>query len=252
LVDLGTLGGLTSSAWAVNGSGQVVGSSDTAGGPIERHAYVWTQDDGMVDLGTFGGTQSEARAINDSGQMVGDSSGSGVFPETHAALWNPASGDETPPVITIPSGVVADATSPTGVSVSYAASAVDDVDGVVAVDCSPPSGSTFTIGTTQVTCTASDAAGNNATASFEVHVKDAAEQIDDLIARVEGLRRGTSLTDKLAAAKAALALGNRTTACEKLDGFANEAEAQSGKKLTAAQAAELTASANRIRAVLGC
>ena len=160
--------------------------------------------------------------------------------------------DEAPPVITVPSGVVANATSPAGASVSYAASAVDDVDGAVAVDCSPPSGSTFAIGTTQVTCTASDAAGNDASASFDVHVKGAGEQLDDLIARVAGIRPGTSLTDKLAEAKAALALGNNTTACEKLSGFANEAQAQSGKKLTAAQAVELTASANRIRVVLAC
>jgi hypothetical protein len=160
--------------------------------------------------------------------------------------------DETPPVITVPSSVVANATSPDGAAVSYAASAVDEVDGPVAVDCSPPPGTLFEIGSTQVTCTASDAAGNAVSASFDVYVKGASEQLEDLIARVAGLGPGTSMADKLALAMSALAAGNQSTACEKLGGFANEAQAQSGKKLTAAQAAELVASANRIRAVLAC
>ena len=38
--------------------------------------------------------------------------------------------------------------------------------------CSPPSGSTFAIGTTTVSCTATDAAGNTGTASFTVTVRD--------------------------------------------------------------------------------
>ncbi|MEM1332377.1 MAG: HYR domain-containing protein [Actinomycetota bacterium] len=41
------------------------------------------------------------------------------------------------------------------------------------VECTPPSGSRFPIGTTQVTCTATDASGNEASASFEVVVTDA-------------------------------------------------------------------------------
>lgn len=250
-VDLGTLGGLTSSAWAVNAGGQVVGSSDVTG-DFARHAFVWTQGSGMVDLGTLGGNVSEARDINDGGQIVGDSSGPGAFPQTHATLWNPATGDTTPPTITVPSDFAVDATSPAGVAVSYAASAVDEVDGSVAVACSPSSGRVFPIGTTQVTCTASDAAGNEAITTFNVHVKSAAEQLDDLIARVTSLRPGTSLLDKVNAAKTALGAGDYAVGCDTLQAFANEAQAQSGKKLPPALAAELVASASRIRSVLAC
>jgi hypothetical protein len=47
--------------------------------------------------------------------------------------------------------------------------ASDLVDGNnVAVNCSPPSGSTFPLGTTQVNCSATDRAGNKAEESFKV------------------------------------------------------------------------------------
>jgi hypothetical protein len=54
--------------------------------------------------------------------------------------------------------------------VNYAASALDAVDGPVAVTCVPPSGATFPIGTVTVNCSATDAAGNSATGSFDVTV----------------------------------------------------------------------------------
>jgi hypothetical protein len=50
--------------------------------------------------------------------------------------------------------------------------AVDTVDGSLAVVCSPASGSAFAPGTTLVTCTATDAHGNRATANFHVTVQD--------------------------------------------------------------------------------
>ena len=51
------------------------------------------------------------------------------------------------------------ATNSTAV-VTYSASATDLVDGPVAVSCSPASGSIFPVGTTTVTCSATDAHGN--------------------------------------------------------------------------------------------
>jgi HYR domain/Nidogen-like len=80
--------------------------------------------------------------------------------------------DTTPPAITVPADITAEATGPGGASVSYTAAAVDDTDGPVPVTCSPPSGSTFALGDTLVTCTARDAAGNEAQATFHVRVVD--------------------------------------------------------------------------------
>ena len=55
---------------------------------------------------------------------------------------------------------------------SYTVTAKDDVDPSPVVDCKPPSGSTFPLGATTVTCTATDASGNAATGSFTVTVVD--------------------------------------------------------------------------------
>jgi hypothetical protein len=78
--------------------------------------------------------------------------------------------DTTPPAVTVPGDTTATATSAAGAAVSFTASATDAVSGPVSVSCSPASGSTFPLGTTTVTCTATDAAGNRATRTFQVTV----------------------------------------------------------------------------------
>jgi hypothetical protein len=80
--------------------------------------------------------------------------------------------DTTPPVISgVPADIVAEATSAAGAVVTYATpTAIDDRDGVVPVTCVPASGDTFPLGTTTVTCGATDAAGNSSTRTFTVTV----------------------------------------------------------------------------------
>ena len=68
VTNLGTLGGLNSTATAVNASGQVVGYSETAAG--ETHAFLFSGG-AMTDLGTLGGAYSIATGINAAGQVVG-------------------------------------------------------------------------------------------------------------------------------------------------------------------------------------
>jgi uncharacterized protein YjiK len=160
--------------------------------------------------------------------------------------------DTIAPVVTVPSDIVTNATSPEGVVVSYVAGASDAV-GVASFVCVPPSGSTFPIGETTVVCTATDAAGNTTEGSFTVQVNGAAEQIADLLDQVAGVGPGKSLTAKLQLVEERIAAGDAAGACKKLGAFVNEVEAQAGKKkLTNAQAAALIAQANTLRAVLGC
>ncbi len=80
--------------------------------------------------------------------------------------------DTTPPNITVPAPITAEAKGPAGAVVAYLASAVDLVDGPVAVSCTKPSGSSFQIATTIVSCTAADSRVNSATSSFPVTVVD--------------------------------------------------------------------------------
>lgn len=65
---LGTLGGATSTAWAVNVRDEVVGSAERADGT--RRAFVWSNGK-MIDLGALDGSYSEGYAINDFGEVTG-------------------------------------------------------------------------------------------------------------------------------------------------------------------------------------
>lgn len=80
--------------------------------------------------------------------------------------------DQAAPVVTVPANMTVEATSPSGASVTYSASANDNVDGSVPVICTPMSGSTFSLGETTVTCEATDAVGNKGSSSFNVTVED--------------------------------------------------------------------------------
>lgn len=85
VTDLGTLGGSSSIAMAINNSGQVVGNAATDRG--EAHGFLWQPGNGMIDLGTLGGKTSFATGINNSKQVAGYAeTASGAM---HAFLWRP-------------------------------------------------------------------------------------------------------------------------------------------------------------------
>lgn len=232
------------SAEAINDLGQIVGTSGD-------HAALW--DDGViVDLGSLEGYPiSVAYDINDSGWIVGYASTGHPDYETRAVLWTPVA-DTTPPEITAPTDLTVNASSPDGAVVEFTATATDDVDGNVPVDCTPASGSTFAIGDTTVVCTAEDNSGNEASVSFTIHVAGAMEQLANLFAAVEGIGTGTSLADMVSEVQAALSGGNDAEACEILNAFINHLEAQAGKHVDALVAEALIADATRIRAAIGC
>jgi len=83
LVDLGTLGGSSSRAAAINNHGWVVGDSEADDGQVR--AFIWTSDGAMKNLGTLGGITSHAYDLNDHGTVVGESSTS--HDKTTAFIW---------------------------------------------------------------------------------------------------------------------------------------------------------------------
>jgi probable HAF family extracellular repeat protein len=84
---LGSLGGSSSGAWAINDSGQAAGASYTAGNASQQ-AVVWNGTAPTV-LGSLGGIGGAAYAINNSGQVAGYSYTAGNA-SLQAVVWNGA------------------------------------------------------------------------------------------------------------------------------------------------------------------
>ena len=102
-VDLDTLGGETSEAFAINEASQVVGQAQNAAG--ENRAFLWEIPSSLYlgnssevrwnlpflqDLGTLGGKESSAYGLNNFGQVVGGAEATSG--QAHAFLWDTESG----------------------------------------------------------------------------------------------------------------------------------------------------------------
>ena len=163
--------------------------------------------------------------------------------------------DTTPPELTVPSDVTIDADDPFGSIYTILATATDDVDPAPTVECVPPSGSVFPIGTTTVSCTATDASGNESIEkTFDVTVQVTSSTFDGFVAKIEslGIQKGieNSLTSKINAAVKSFEKGKTDTAINQLEAFINEVDAQDGKKLDSDTAAMLRDAANLLIANL--
>ncbi|MCX6876655.1 MAG: HYR domain-containing protein, partial [Verrucomicrobia bacterium] len=89
---------------------------------------------------------------------------------TDTATFTVTVHDTTPPVVTPPADLAAEATSAAGAVVNYPAATASDAVGVTSLTYSHASGAEFPLGITTVTVTAKDAANNTGTGSFTVTV----------------------------------------------------------------------------------
>jgi hypothetical protein len=91
---------------------------------------------------------------------------------TTSGSFNVTVRDTTPPVLSLPANITAEATGPSGAPVMFTVSATDLVDGSRPVTCDHASGATYALGTTTVQCTATDTHNNTAHGSFTILVQD--------------------------------------------------------------------------------
>lgn len=150
----GELVGFQDYFWPSNGTGRYTITLSGAG-PHELSFIIW--DGGGAAGGKFRIETVQSFQQNNPGEELPPP---------------PPPSDVTAPVISAPANITAEATQPGGAFVNFNATAADDVDGSVDVVADPVSGSLFAIGTSAVNLTAIDAAGNSATASFTVTVRD--------------------------------------------------------------------------------
>ncbi len=82
--------------------------------------------------------------------------------------------DATAPVLSLPTTRIGEADGPNGAVASFNVSASDGGGALLpsAITCTPGSGTLFPLGTTIVSCRASDTAGNVATGAFDVIIQD--------------------------------------------------------------------------------
>ena len=177
---------------AISGDRLIVGSPiscfsrETSSDPI-----IVSRPDAAYVFGRSNGIWSEQQRLMASDTTLGDEFGRSIAigpnniiigADHHGSDPNNAPGaaytfgeeqpqsDTTAPIISGLNNLTITASSSSGAAATFNPTATDDVDGTVPVICAPASGSIFPLGTTTVTCTASDNAGNIATGKFTVTV----------------------------------------------------------------------------------
>jgi hypothetical protein len=170
--------------------------------------------------------------------------------------------DNTLPTISCPANITVTANlGSNSAAVSYPAPTASDNCGVPLVSCTIPSGSSFAIGTTTVSCTATDGSSNTASCAFTVTVltpQGATQQVGNTVNALvsQGTlsqANGNALTTKLQAAINSINSGNTTAGCNQLQAFINQTQAFiNAGKLTRAQGQVLIDAANALKGVLGC
>jgi hypothetical protein len=151
--------------------------------------------------------------------------------------------DSEAPVLDVPGALIAEATAAEGAALTFTVTATDTVSGAVVPSCDAPSGATFPLGTTTVSCTAADGDGNVGTASFTVTVVDTtapaltvpghlavsttdpAGAVVPFAASSRDLVDGAGATSCTPASGSVFPVGATTVTCSRTDAAGNRAQA---------------------------
>ena len=94
--------------------------------------------------------------------------------------------DTVPPQVLVPDDIVIETDNKNGATANFNPRAIDNIDELITPSCNYSSGSVFPIGTTEVTCTATDSAGNTSSSSFNVIIEFTGILIPDWVKDVAG------------------------------------------------------------------
>ena len=142
-----------------------------------------------------------------------------------------------PPTFTPPANISVAGQTAAGAVVTFTANGGDVEQITIPAVCTPPSGSNFAYGTTTVNCVVTDQAGATASGSFTVTVGTTFASFHAVL--VELLGDSNLLNSLQVKINAAAKASNASARAGSLNAFVNEVNAQTGKKITAAQAAVL-------------
>jgi uncharacterized membrane protein len=226
-------------AYGLNEAGDVVGG---AFDQFDFAPVVWSHDGSVTNLGQPGSMPSgNAHGINNHGLIVGHANGEwtpGNF-GTGAVLWRVAVPDVTPPTISYSSHA---ATYTADAHVSITCTTTDAESGIASNTCAPIDGDayTFGLGLHTYSATATDNAGNSATASTSFTVTVTFGSLGNLTQRfVTNSKVADGLLADLRKAEDARATGKAKQAVEWLAEYRKAVQTQVGKSITAEKASVL-------------
>ena len=164
-------------------------------GPATRTVSAITDGTGEVQFNEFGlpaGSYTLNAYFDGSIPNVGTFNDPVYAPSSATATFSTAGVSNDQPTLIVPaSPPTAPATGPNGAVVRYTVSATDPIDPRPSVSCSPGNDTLFAIGSTTVTCTATNTAGNSVTKSFTVTVHSLAKQLSPGTTVCNGVYFGT-------------------------------------------------------------
>ncbi|HET9637457.1 MAG TPA: hypothetical protein VFP26_16125, partial [Gemmatimonadaceae bacterium] len=221
---------------------EFVGVKD-AFGAFNFAPVLWSHDGTLIDLGAVrNGPGGDAHGINNRGLIVGLAQVQwtpGGFLGSGAVLWRVSAADVTPPTISYsahPSDYTVDA------HVSITCSASDAESGLASNTCAPIEGDAyvFGLGAHTYSATATDNAGNSASASTTFTVSVTFASLTNLTRRfVTSSGVADDLARDLSDAQKARAAGKTKQADAALQDYRDTLKAQTGKSVTAERAAIL-------------